>query len=81
MTKSLQDPLSGKRMYEIRVEGQLSPEWASWLDGCTIEQEVDPETGIGITVISGSLPDQPALHGLLNKIRDLNLILLSCIRK
>lgn len=81
MVKKLQEPKSGKWIYEIRVEGQLSPKWSAWFDGLTIEYEMDRETGDVITVISGFLADQSALHGLLNKIWDLNLTILSCLRK
>ena len=60
------------RRYEIRVQGTLGPDWADWFDGMEIRQE----TG-GQTVIAGPVVDQPALHGLLAKLRDLNLTLVS----
>jgi hypothetical protein len=60
--------------YEIRVRGTLSPEWAEWFDGMEIRQEAD-----GGTVLEGWVPDQAALHGLLARVRDLNLTLLSVI--
>ncbi len=63
--------------YEIRVEGQLSAEWSSWFEGLAIRVETNPEDGQVTTVLSGVLPDQPALHGILNIIRDLNLRLIS----
>ncbi len=72
---------SGKWLYEIRVEGQLGYEWSSWFDGLIVAHERNETTGEVVTVISGILPDQPALHGLLNKIRDLNLSILSLKRK
>ncbi len=72
---------SGKWIYEIRVEGQLGSEWSSWFDGLTVAHERNETTGDVVTVISGTLPDQSALHGLLNKIRDLNLTILSFNRK
>ena len=56
--------------YEIRVEGVLDSRWAAWFGGLHIERD-DTQT-----VISGSLADQPALHGLLTKIRDLGLCLI-----
>jgi hypothetical protein len=62
--------------YEIRVEGELGTMWASWFEGLSIRKEADPETGRTITVIDGPIADQPALHAVLNKIRDLNLTLL-----
>ncbi len=79
--KKSQEPASGKWMYEIRVEGELGKEWSSWFDGLTVENQIDRKTGDRISVISGIIPDQSALHGLLIKIRDLNLPILSCVRK
>lgn len=58
--------------YEIRIRGTLSPEWTEWFDGMEIRQEAD-----GGTVLAGSVPDQAALHGLLARVRDLNLTLIS----
>jgi hypothetical protein len=57
--------------YEIRVEGTLDRRWAAWFEGLQIASEGQQ------TVICGLLPDQPALHGVLNKIRDLGLCLVS----
>ena len=59
-------------VYEIRVKGHLNEQWHSWLDGMTIELEAD-----GISRIYGYVADQAALHGLLRKVRDLGLPLLS----
>lgn len=61
--------------YEIRVDGRLSPRWGSWFDGLTITDEGD-----GTTRISGPVVDQAALHGLLQKLRDLGITLLSLSR-
>ena len=58
--------------YEIRVAGHLSPQWADWFEGLTIMLEDD-----GNTLLSGPVADQAALHGLLKKVRDLGLPLLS----
>ncbi len=66
--------------YEIKVQGQLGQEWSKWFDGMTLTAIDDRETGVECTIISGLVEDQPALHGLLNKIRDLNLLLIS-VRK
>ena len=60
--------------YEIRVDGVLDSRWAAWFGGLHIERE-DTQT-----VISGFLADQAALHGLLTKIRDLGLCLISVCR-
>lgn len=61
--------------YSIRIAGHLAPRWAKWLDGLDLRHETD-----GTTLLSGSLPDQSALFGVLTKIRDLNLVLLSVER-
>ena len=56
--------------YEIRIEGVLDDRWAHWFGGLQVSSEGTQ------TVISGLLPDQPALHGVLTKIRDLGLCLI-----
>ena len=61
--------------YEIRLTGHLSARWADWFDGLTVTQEPG-----GITVISGQVSDQAALHGILERVRDLGLPLLSVTR-
>lgn len=61
--------------YEIRVQGRLDQRWSSWFDGLTLSYEGDD-----ITVLSGPLVDEAALHGLLIKVRDLALPLLSVSR-
>lgn len=61
--------------YEIRVSGCLGSRWAAWFDGLTITNEDG-----GTTVISGPVVDQAALHGLLQKLRDLGITLLSLTR-
>ena len=58
--------------YEIRVKGRLDARWAAWFDGLTITHDGD-----GTTVIHGPVADQAALHGLLQKTRDLGLPLIS----
>jgi hypothetical protein len=62
-------------IYEIKVQGNLDAKWSDWFDGFTISQQVDDET-----LLTGHVIDQPALHGLLAKIRDLGLPLLSVER-
>jgi len=59
----------------IKIKGQLRPKWEDWFDNMKIEVEN------GYTILSGKVPDQPALHGILNKIRDLNLELISLKRE
>ena len=61
--------------YQIRLQGHLGPQWSDWFEGLTIELLKDGET-----LLSGPVVDQPALHGLLKKVRDLGLPLLSVTR-
>jgi len=58
--------------YEIRVAGRLASRWSAWFDGLTITSDVD-----GTTVIRGPLVDQTALHGLIQKLRDVGIPLIS----
>jgi len=62
--------------YEIRLQGRLDPRWAAWFDGMTLTNRTD-----GTTVIHGLVADQAALHGLLQRLRDLGLPLLSVDRQ
>ena len=64
----------GPARYEIRVKGVLDSRWTAWFDGHQVIGEGEE------TVITGLLADQPALHGLLAKIRDLRLCLI-CVRR
>lgn len=58
--------------YEIRVEGHLDPSWSDWFADLTLTHLEG-----NVTLLSGPLPDQAALYGLLERIRDLNLRLIS----
>jgi hypothetical protein len=62
--------------YEIRVKGHLNARWFDWFDGLTLTQESD-----GTTLLTGSVMDQAALHGLLTKVRDLGLPLIAVQRR
>jgi hypothetical protein len=62
-------------VYEIRVKGILDKSWSEWLGGLDV-RPLDS----GVTVLTGPIRDQSALHGLLNKIRDLGMPLL-CVEK
>jgi hypothetical protein len=59
-------------LYEIRIKGHLDNRWTDWFDGLTITLEED-----GSTLLTGPVVDQAALHGLLKKVRDLGLPLVS----
>jgi uncharacterized protein DUF6326 len=65
-------PSSNARYYEIRIKGYLSPQWIDWFEGLTITLEED-----GNTLLTGPVADQAALHGLLKKVRDLGMSLVS----
>lgn len=53
--------------YELRLDGVLDERWSAWFEGMEITNQG------GETIISGTLPDQPALHGILEKVRNLGL--------
>lgn len=61
--------------YEIRLKGHLDARWGAWFDGLTLTKDHD-----GTTVIRGPVVDQAALHGLLHKVRDIGLPLVSVTR-
>ena len=62
-------------LHEIRIQGHLDKRWTDWLEGLTFTHESD-----GTTTLTGPLADQAALHGVLNKIRDLALPIVSVRR-
>ena len=69
--------MSGARWpayYEVRVDGVLDGRWSEWFQGLQIDNQG------GETVLSGTLPDQPALHGILDKVRDLGLCIITVRR-
>jgi len=70
MTRAVE--FHGSTLYRIRVKGTLDSSWSQWFDGMTIEA-----TEGGETLLTGPVRDQTALHGLLGKIRDMGLPLLS----
>jgi hypothetical protein len=59
-------------VYEIRVKGRLDSKWGSWFQGLSLRFE-----GENVTIIRGPVADQACLHGILERIRDLNLVLIS----
>ena len=70
--RSPRDDRSEDGRYEIRLRGHLETRWAAWFEGMTLSHERD-----GSTVLSGPVVDQAALHGLLQKVRDIGLPLVS----
>ncbi len=71
MANDLDQPM----VYQIRLKGHLGPRWADWFGDMTITPEDDGETLLTCQVV-----DQAALHGLLRKVRDLGMPLISAIR-
>jgi hypothetical protein len=65
----------GPGRYEIRIKGHLAPRWSTWFDDMTLTPDTD-----GTTVLAGPVLDQAALHGLLSRVRDLGLPLVSVNR-
>jgi hypothetical protein len=59
-------------VYQIRIKGQLGPQWTDWFGGLTMTLEDN-----GDTLLTGPVVDQAALHGILKKVRDLGLPLVS----
>ena len=71
MANKLDQPM----VYQIRIKGHLGPRWAEWFGDVTITLEDD-----GDTLLTCPVVDQAALHGLLRKVRDLGMPLISAIR-
>ena len=71
MANDLDQPM----VYQIRIKGHLGPRWTDWFGGMTITLEEN-----GDTLLTGPVVDQAALHGLLTKVRDLRMPLMSAIR-
>jgi hypothetical protein len=69
------DPNEKAMIYQIKIEGLLGLQWTNWFDGLSITQEQD-----GTTLLTGPVVDQSALHGLLKKVRDLGMPLVSVNR-
>jgi hypothetical protein len=69
------DKLDQPMVYQIRIQGHLGRQWTNWFEGLTITLEEN-----GDTILTGPVVDQAALHGLLRKVRDLGMPLISAIR-
>ncbi len=74
--KMTTDPICSSEYYEFLINGHIGSQWSEWFDGLTITNLQD-----GRTLISGCVADQAALHGLIARIRDLNLELIQLTRK
>ena len=68
--------MADQEQYQIQVQGWIGERWASWFDGMTMTFEHERD-GTPITTLTGAVTDQAALRGILAKIWDLNLTLLS----
>ena len=77
MTNTINEKMdtSQPMVYQIRLEEHIDHQWTDWFEGLTITQKDN-----GDTLITGQVLDQAALHGLLKKVRDLGLTLVSVIR-
>ena len=71
----MSEPSTAQGFYEIRLQGHLEARWAAWFEGMTITL-----ADSGETLLTGPVSDQAALHGLLRKVRDLGLPLVSVNR-
>ena len=68
--------LDSPAIYQIEVQGYMEEHWSDWFDGMALRPQIS-EDGIKVTWLTGTIIDQAALHGLLRKIYDLGLPLLS----
>jgi len=66
--------------YEIWLQGRLDDRWATWFDGMALTTTADPAGDGVLTVVRGPVVDQAALHGLLARLRDIGLPLVSVTR-
>ena len=65
--------------YEIRVSGHLDQRWLDWFEGMDIRKDFDPN-GSPITILTGTIVDQAALHGILARVRDIGIPIISVNR-
>jgi hypothetical protein len=77
-SEGMQARESRSQHYQIKVIGKLDKRWAGWFDGMSIDYDLDVCDAF-VTTLTGAVADQAALHGLLTRIRDLNLRLISVV--
>ncbi len=68
-------PVNDTPIYQIRIQGQIDESWSDWLGGLAITPQPDGET-----LLSGSIVDQAALHGILDRLYAMNLTILSVVQ-
>ncbi len=73
-------PFPEEGYYQVRINGHLDETWSDWFEGMTITPEEVPDC-LPTTLIAGFLPDQAALHGIIDRIGALGLTILSVERK
>ena len=66
-------------LYQIKIKGKLDKSWSDWLGGASVDSEFDGN-GLIITTLTVQATDQPALFGILDRIRDMNLLPISVER-
>ena len=76
---ALRQPSPHREAYEIKIRGRLDESWSEWFCGMSITRQ-DGSDGSPMTTLTGGVPDQTALRGILSKIWDLNLSLVSVTR-
>lgn len=69
---SAEQDVNQPMVYQIRIRGHLGPQWMNWFEGCTIQLEEG-----GDTLLTSEVADQAALHGILKRVRDSGMPLLS----
>lgn len=76
MSTEMSTTFQRKRYYQITVEGKIDPSWSEWLGNMQLVSRKEAD-GMYFTTLFGTLTDQAALRGLLNRLWDLNLVLCS----
>ena len=75
MREASEDTIRPYGTYAVKVYGQLAPRWGDWFDGFTVTSNAD-----GTTTLVGQVADQPALYGVISRVRDLGLTLIAVER-